>query len=286
VPITFAEAWLGALAYTLQLYFDFSGYSDMAIGISLMFGITLPVNFNSPYKAVNIIDFWRRWHITLSNFLRDYLYIPLGGNRHGEFRRQINLMLTMLLGGFWHGAGWTFIIWGGLHGLYLTLNHSWQKLRKSWGHDLKQVSFWERIGGRVLTFFAVTIAWVFFRAETLTGATDMLGKMIQIPTSAADLSLNLIQAPREAIIWVMALLGIAWFLPNTQEIMGSKVMFAEVIKIKTKSILVDLSHLSIRDVLKNQEIGYFWIGSMLPIIMLVTMIAESQVVKEFIYFNF
>lgn len=286
VPITFAEAWLGALAYTLQLYFDFSGYSDMAIGLSLMFGITLPVNFNSPYKAVNIIDFWRRWHITLSNFLRDYLYIPLGGNRHGEFRRQINLMLTMLLGGFWHGAGWTFIIWGGLHGIYLTLNHSWQKLRKSWGHDIKEVSFWGRIGGTLLTFFAVTIAWVFFRAETLTGAIDMLDKMLQIPTSATDLSLNLIQTPREAVIWVIALLGIAWLLPNTQEIIESKVMFSEVIKVRTKSIFVDLSHLSIRDILKHQEIGYFWIGSMLPIIILVTMIAESQIVKEFIYFNF
>ena len=109
-------AWCATLAYTLQLYFDFSGYSDMAIGLALMFGIRLPVNFRSPYKATSIVDFWRRWHITLSRFLRDYLYIPLGGNRHGKARRYLNLMLTMLLGGLWHGAGWTYVVWGGLHG--------------------------------------------------------------------------------------------------------------------------------------------------------------------------
>ncbi len=110
--LTFLEAWCGALAYTFQLYFDFSGYSDMAVGLSLMFGVRLPINFHSPYKAVNIIEFWRRWHMTLSRFLRDYLYVPLGGSRKGPARRYINLLLTMLLGGLWHGAGWTFVLWG------------------------------------------------------------------------------------------------------------------------------------------------------------------------------
>src|SRR5215813_3889422 len=119
-------AWLSILAYTLQIYFDFSGYSDMAIGLALLFGIRLPVNFRSPYKATSIIDFWRRWHITLSRFLRNYLYIPLGGNRLGKQRRYANLMVTMLLGGLWHGAGWNFLIWGGLHGLYLGINHLWR----------------------------------------------------------------------------------------------------------------------------------------------------------------
>src|ERR1700676_1815358 len=122
---SFDQAWIGALAYTFQLYFDFSGYSDMAIGISLMFGIFLPLNFNSPYKASSIIDFWRRWHITLSQFLRDYLYIPLGGNRHGRSLRYVNLMVTMGLGGLWHGAAWTFVAWGVLHGAYLCINHAW-----------------------------------------------------------------------------------------------------------------------------------------------------------------
>ena len=117
VALDMVAAWSGALAYTFQLYFDFSGYSDMAIGLARMFGITLPLNFNSPYKAENIIDFWRRWHMTLSRFLRDYVYIPLGGNRRGLVRRHGNLMATMLIGGLWHGAGWTFVVWGGLHGL-------------------------------------------------------------------------------------------------------------------------------------------------------------------------
>ncbi|MGJ0364316.1 MBOAT family O-acyltransferase, partial [Aliarcobacter cryaerophilus] len=120
------EAWATSLSYTFQLYFDFSGYCDMAIGISLMFNIKLPINFNSPYKALNIQDFWRRWHMTLSRFLRDYIYIPLGGNRKGEFRTYTNLLATFLIGGLWHGAGWTFIIWGALHGIALAIHRFWQ----------------------------------------------------------------------------------------------------------------------------------------------------------------
>ncbi|HET7832180.1 MAG TPA: MBOAT family O-acyltransferase, partial [Gallionella sp.] len=135
IHLTFVEAWGGALCFALQLYFDFSGYSDMAIGLSRMFGVTLPLNFHSPYQAVNIIDFWRRWHMTLSRFLRDYLYSPLGGNRRGKVRRYLNLWLVMLLGGLWHGAGWTFVIWGGLHGIYLVITHAWQSLRRMVGQD-------------------------------------------------------------------------------------------------------------------------------------------------------
>ncbi len=130
------QAWGGALAYTLQLCFDFSGYSDMAIGLSYMLGVRLPLNFNSPYKATSISDFWRRWHMTLSRFLRDYLYVPVGGNRKGQARRYLNLMATMLLGGLWHGAGWTYIIWGGLHGFYLIVHQAWQAARSWLGHDL------------------------------------------------------------------------------------------------------------------------------------------------------
>src|SRR3954469_23352041 len=127
--VTTPWAWLSTLAYTLQIYFDFSGYSDMALGLALLFGIRLPVNFRSPYQAASIIEFWRRWHITLSRFLRDYLYIPLGGNRLGEIRRYQNLLVTMLLGGLWHGAAWNFVIWGGLHGVYLCINHLWRAWR-------------------------------------------------------------------------------------------------------------------------------------------------------------
>jgi len=120
------ESWGAALAYTFQLYFDFSGYSDMAVGLGLLFGIRLPLNFASPYRATSIVEFWRRWHITLSRFLRDYLYIPLGGNRRGPARRYLNVMITMVLGGLWHGAGWTFIAWGALHGVYLLINYAWR----------------------------------------------------------------------------------------------------------------------------------------------------------------
>jgi D-alanyl-lipoteichoic acid acyltransferase DltB (MBOAT superfamily) len=176
VVLTFLDAWTGALAYTFQLYFDFSGYSDMAIGLARMFGIQLPLNFNSPYKANNIIDFWRRWHMTLSRFLRDYLYIPLGGNRKGRIRRHINLFITMLLGGLWHGAGWTFVAWGGLHGLYLVINHAWRHfVDKHFSRvDSKRVY---RFAARLLTFIAVVVAWVFFRAESMDGALAMLKGM-------------------------------------------------------------------------------------------------------------
>lgn len=166
--VTFLDSWAGALAYTFQLYFDFSGYSDMAIGLGLMLNVRLPLNFNSPYKATSIIDFWRRWHMTLSAFLKNYLYIPLGGNRLGEKRRLVNLMITMLLGGLWHGAGWTFVIWGGLHGLYLVLNHAWRRL------NIEMPDY----AGRALTFLAVLVGWVFFRADSPGDAVEMLKAML------------------------------------------------------------------------------------------------------------
>ncbi|MDJ0690389.1 MAG: MBOAT family protein [Xenococcaceae cyanobacterium MO_188.B32] len=166
--VTFIEAWIGALSYTFQLYFDFSGYSDMAIGLGWMLNISLPINFNSPYKAISISDFWRRWHITLSNFLRDYLYIPLGGNRKGKIRQYTNLLVTMLLGGLWHGAGWTYIIWGGMHGLFLIINHSWRKL----GITLPKILGW------LITFNAVIFSWVLFRASSLSDAMSMLQTML------------------------------------------------------------------------------------------------------------
>jgi alginate O-acetyltransferase complex protein AlgI len=174
--VTTPWAWLATLAYTLQIYFDFSGYSDMAIGLALLFGIRLPVNFRSPYQATSIIEFWRRWHITLSRFLRDYLYIPLGGNRLGEQRRYINLMLTMLLGGLWHGAGWNFLVWGGLHGVYLCINHLW----RGWHGEGRAPATGPAAKGLgwAVTFFAVIIAWVFFRARTMAGAWQMLGGLV------------------------------------------------------------------------------------------------------------
>lgn len=178
VSLTIFEAWGGAVAYTLQLYFDFSGYSDMAIGLASMIGVRLPLNFYSPYKATNIIDFWRRWHMTLSRFLRDYLYIPLGGNRYGNYRRYSNLLVTMLLGGLWHGANWTFVIWGALHGFYIILNHGWRFLRrkKCWMKEDKESKVYISCA-RTLTFLAVVIGWVFFRANNVDDACLIVSAM-------------------------------------------------------------------------------------------------------------
>ena len=176
--LSFFASWGAALAYTLQLYFDFSGYSDMAIGLALMIGVQLPLNFHSPYKARNIADFWRRWHMTLSRFLRDYLYIPLGGNRRGPFRRYLNLALTMLLGGIWHGAGWTFVLWGALHGAYLVAHGLWraalERVAPVWAAQGVPGLRWL---AWPLTFLAVVVAWVIFRAADLASAASMLRGM-------------------------------------------------------------------------------------------------------------
>jgi D-alanyl-lipoteichoic acid acyltransferase DltB (MBOAT superfamily) len=207
---SFDQAWIGALAYTFQLYFDFSGYSDMAIGISLMFGIFLPLNFNSPYKSTSIIEFWRRWHMTLSAFLRDYLYIPLGGNRHGRALRYLNLMITMLLGGLWHGAAWTFVAWGALHGAYLCINHAWSTFAPKPGPRLAPLA---RLAGFVLTFTAVVVAWVFFRADSIASALSILATM----ADPSHVVLGHSEITKAALVAIYA--AAAWFLSNTQQIM-------------------------------------------------------------------
>lgn len=209
-------AWIGSIAYTFQIYFDFSGYCDMALGLALMFGIRLPMNFNSPYKAVSIVDFWRRWHMTLSRFLRDYLYIPLGGNRSGLLGSKGNLMITMLLGGLWHGAGWNFVIWGGLHGGYLIVNHFWS------GSVMKPVA--QKLFGRMLymtfawgiTMIAVIVAWVFFRAETFTGATIVLSSMFGLSTEIMTADIAVITTEMSSTIMLfMMMLAIVVFMPNS-----------------------------------------------------------------------
>lgn len=185
--VTMSDAWGAALAYALQIYFDFSAYSDMAIGISLMFGIKLPFNFDAPYKSRNIIEFWRRWHITLSRFLRDYVYIALGGNQRGKVRRYLNLLLTMLLGGLWHGAGWTYIAWGYLHGCYLVVNHLWRKVLQihPWFTRLANTLPYATLS-LLLTQLAVVIAWVYFRADTLRDAHRMLAMMFHVHAYRLD----------------------------------------------------------------------------------------------------
>jgi alginate O-acetyltransferase complex protein AlgI len=206
IAMSVGQAWLGALSYTLQLYFDFSGYSDMAIGLACMMGIIFPLNFFSPYKATSIIEFWRCWHMTLSRFLRDYVYFSLGGNRKGSALRYTNLLVTMLIGGLWHGASWNFVFWGGLHGIALTLNHFWRNLAAKLRFSTPPIV------GRVATLLVVIFAWVPFRAPTLSASfsiwRDMLGA--GAPSAILDTS------PWNWIL-VIGLSGVALFLPNTAQ---------------------------------------------------------------------
>jgi len=166
--LSFFEAWATSLSYTFQLYFDFSGYTDMALGVALLFNIKLPINFNSPYKSLNIQDFWRRWHITLSRFLRDYVYIPLGGNRNGEFSTYANLFTVFLIGGLWHGASWMFVAWGALHGIAIVIHRAWQQM----GLAMNKVFAW------FITFNFINITWVFFRANEWGDALKVFRGMI------------------------------------------------------------------------------------------------------------
>jgi D-alanyl-lipoteichoic acid acyltransferase DltB (MBOAT superfamily) len=236
-PPTLLESWFGALAYAVQIYFDFSGYSDMAIGLSRLFGVVLPLNFHSPYKARNIIEFWRCWHMTLSRFLRDYLYIPLGGNRKGGARRYMNLLATMLLGGLWHGAGWTYVIWGGLHGIFLVLNHAWHGARSRLG----LTASWGSAGGfaaRLLTFVCVIFAWVFFRASNFQAGVTIAGGMLGLNGVVLPEHVGMLFGPAGPWLqyagvkfsssplldgfgeaFVAAALAIAFWAPNTQQML-------------------------------------------------------------------
>ena len=214
--LTLWGGWFTSLSYTTQIYFDFSGYCDMALGCALLFNINLPINFNSPYKALTIQDFWRRWHITLSRFLRDYLYIPLGGNRKGELRSYFNVFMVFLLGGLWHGAAWTFVIWGMLHGLANIVYRIWKKI----GISLPKFLAW------LITFNFINIAWVFFRAQDFTAAKKVISAMFDFA------SLNTINRPwwrmryyladfdvRSNMFYgVLIILAICLILPNSVEI--------------------------------------------------------------------
>jgi D-alanyl-lipoteichoic acid acyltransferase DltB (MBOAT superfamily) len=201
VSLSAGEAWAAAVGYTLQLYFDFSGYSDMALGLALMFGLRLPFNFDAPYRAVSIRDFWRRWHMTLSRFLRDYLYIPLGGNRRGPARQAVNVVVTMLLGGLWHGAAWTFVVWGGLHGAALALAHLWERT----GIRLPAALGW------LLTMLFVIACWVLFRAPDFATAGDILWAM------AGGHGLGPAVLSQEAWAAMLCGAGLALFGPTSQE---------------------------------------------------------------------
>ncbi len=200
------EAWFAALGYTFQLYFDFSAYSEMAIGLGLMFNLRLPRNFDSPYQSTNIIDFWRRWHMTLGVWVKNYLYIPLGGNRYGLSKKLRNLLVSMLLIGFWHGAGWTYVLWGGIHGLYLVVNHWW----RSFNLSLPKIIAWP------LTFIAVMVAWVFFRADTVGHAVTILLTMCDVSHFVAGTSFHGPTGVRIRMLIVFTIL--LMFCPSAQRL--------------------------------------------------------------------
>jgi D-alanyl-lipoteichoic acid acyltransferase DltB (MBOAT superfamily) len=197
------DAWTGMFAYSFGIYFDFSGYTDMAIGLALLFGIKLPVNFNSPYRAVDIVDFWRRWHITLSHFLRDYIYIPLGGNRKGEKKEIFNLIVTMTLGGIWHGSGWTFLLWGLLHGVLLSIVHLKNRYFGQWKLPM--------VFAIPVTFVIVSLLWVLFRAENIAEAWNYYEVLFRFDTAMQE---------KYTLFWLLAGLGIVWFLPNSMAFIG------------------------------------------------------------------
>ena len=222
-PLTAAEAWVGSLAYTFQLYFDFSGYTDMAIGVALLLGIRLPDNFDSPYKSTGIVDFWRRWHITLSSWLRDFLYIPLGGSRAGRLKQYRNLFLTMLLGGVWHGAGWPFVIWGAVHGAMLSINHFFRACIKGRVSDAVLRSPLLRWPSIVFTFLCINAAWVVFRAESVRGAGRIYDGMLrglggELLAPWAVLFPNNYVQDMQPLLMLLFCTVLVWCFPNTREL--------------------------------------------------------------------
>ena len=219
--IGFLDSWIASLCYSFQLYYDFAGYSDMAIGAGLMFNIKLPLNFNSPYCAQNIQEFWRCWHITLSRWLRDYVYIPLGGNRKGANRTLLNIFVTFLIGGIWHGAGWTFVIWGILHGTALAVHRIWKIM------GLKMNSFW----GSITTFMFINFAWVFFSSVTVKEAVTRIKGMFglnghltileEITHYYEKLKLLKMSNPHDMPVFYLVIFSIAVFIiPNTMQMIN------------------------------------------------------------------
>lgn len=267
--ISLVVAWISVIAYSLQIYFDFSGYSDMAVGLGRMFNIDLPVNFNSPYRAVCIIDFWRRWHMTLSRFLRDYVYIPLGGNRRGPLRRYTNVMLTMIIGGLWHGAGWTFLLWGALHGLYLITDHAWRGLTGPPGSGGAA-----RILSHSITLLSVVFAWVLFRAPNFGTAERVYFGM----------------AGRNGAVLPDEILQ---FLPPLRHIFGSTAYLSDVADRSIMGTMVTFTMLALGMflVLRLPSVHKMSVRSRLLAVVVsfafvVQKVVFSQSISPFVYFQF
>ncbi|MEE2923767.1 MAG: MBOAT family protein [bacterium] len=260
--LTFIEAWVTSLSYTFQLYFDFSGYTDMAIGTALLFNIKLPINFNSPYKATNIQDFWRRWHITLSRFLRDYVYIPLGGNRKGNYRTYNNLMATFVIGGIWHGAGWTFIFWGFLHGLALVIQRFWNQL----GCKLNTIFGW------IITFNFVNIAWIFFRATEWGDAIKVLKGMFGLS------GITLPPALSKHLAYLNQY-GIEFTLSGSN--IGLKTYTPLLILVGLILVIAFKNSMEHKDNFKSSTINFI-----LTILLFLISVGGISEFSEFLYFNF
>ena len=225
-PLDFFSAWQGLIAFKFQLYFDFSGYSEMALGAARLFGIQLPLNFNSPYRALNVTDYWRRWHMTLSRFLRDYLYIPLGGSRRGTPRLYLNLLVTLALSGLWHGAAWHFVLWGSLQGASMVVNHAWRQVWRPIN------AWWSHTVARLVTFFALGTILVIYRSPSLDVAGQVYRGMFNLPVSWQDAlgSLGWLGVRFDGppvgldqlvlVLWLVLWLVVAWFFPNTQQLLA------------------------------------------------------------------
>lgn len=258
--LTFLEAWIGALAYTFQLYFDFSGYSEMAIGLGLMFNLKFPVNFNSPYQATSMIDFWRRWHMTLGQWVKNYLYIPLGGNRQGQLKKMRNLFTSMLIIGLWHGAGWTYVIWGGIHGLLLVINHQWRRF----GAHIPTSLAWG------MTFLCVVFCWVIFRADNIRDALNIISTMLDIHTFALPNEKRYVQ-----FFGDMGIPFIQWNMPKLlhQEIIIELLLLLIVTKFKSTLLLM-----------KNFSPNWKWFIVILA--MGIASLCQMNTYTEFLYFQF
>jgi len=265
--LSFMGAWIGALAYTIQIYFDFSGYADMAIGLALMFNIRLPLNFNSPYKSQSISEFWRRWHMTLGRFLRQYVYFPMGGSYCGQFKLLYNLFFTFFICGIWHGAGWTFILWGVVHGGYIIIDRLWHRFSPI------QIPQFLSIG---LTFVCVVFGWVLFRAESVKDAWVIIKTMLTLlPADSLFIIQN--QDLTQGLYLIVPMLLIILFFPNSQECMGSALR-------ANKSEVTEYKQWKLRFVWKTNT---YWTTYMIILGFLsLYCIIDQSMVQEFIYFQF
>lgn len=268
--LSFFDAWGASLSYTMQLYYDFSGYSDMAIGASLILNIPLPINFNSPYKALDIQDFWRRWHMTLSRWLRDYLYIPLGGNRNGSFFTGINLFITFLLGGLWHGASWNFVIWGALHGSAVVIHRGWQAI----GFRMPRFMAW------VITFMFVNLAWVFFRAKTLPDSIKMINAMSDIGSAGFS------EPFAKAANYFMQSLPFTITPSGIEHILPIGALFFLLLFLPVSLFSANANELSKKYISKSPSLSMCFCIAFLAGVPIFQMLFMTSRISTFIYFNF